>query len=99
MLLDNLITNAVEAARSKVEVWTFTEFKSGQLCAGTSVADDGSGIATDTPEQIFEPFYSTKTEGRGLGLASVLLTVKAFGGEVVVQSRPEDKVARRLGQC
>jgi len=44
------------------------------------VADDGPGIAE--PGKIFEPFYSTKPEGTGLGLSTARVIVRALGGEL-----------------
>ncbi len=53
-----------------------------------SVADTGCGMGPEALEKIFEPFYSTKFTGRGLGLAMVLGIVKAHEGAICVQSRP-----------
>ena len=52
------------------------------------IGDTGSGIAeTDLPH-IFEPFYSTKPEGSGLGLAMVYRVIQEHGGEIDVRSTP-----------
>lgn len=51
-----------------------------------SVADNGCGIAQGGIENLFDPFYSTKFTGRGLGLAVVLGMVKACSGGVKVKS-------------
>ena len=50
------------------------------------VADNGSGIDPDDIEQLFDPFFTSKFTGRGLGLAVVLGVVKAGGGAVAVTS-------------
>lgn len=50
------------------------------------VTDSGCGIADDQLERIFDPFYSTKFTGRGLGLAMVLGLIKTWGGAINVQS-------------
>jgi len=52
------------------------------------VSDDGRGIAADSLERIFDPFYTTKSHGRGLGLASVLGIVRGHGGAIRVESVP-----------
>ena len=51
------------------------------------VADAGSGIADKDIENLFDPFFSSKFTGRGLGLSVVLGIVKAHGGVVTVESR------------
>lgn len=50
------------------------------------VADTGCGMSADTVAQIFQPFFTTKATGRGLGLASVLDTARAHGGALHVSS-------------
>ncbi len=52
------------------------------------VADPGSGIPPEVLPRIFEPFFSTKFAGRGLGLAAVLGIVRAHRGTIQVESRP-----------
>ncbi|MFZ5761464.1 MAG: PAS domain S-box protein [Thermodesulfobacteriota bacterium] len=52
------------------------------------VADQGHGIAPDHLERIFDPYFSTKQAGSGLGLASSYSIVKRHGGHISVASRP-----------
>jgi two-component system, NtrC family, sensor histidine kinase PilS len=51
------------------------------------ISDTGLGIAEDDQPHIFEPFYSTKPEGSGLGLALVYRVMQDHGGHVDVKSR------------
>ena len=53
------------------------------------VADAGCGIAEENFEKIFDPFFSTKFTGRGLGLSVVLGIVRAHHGVVTVESEPD----------
>jgi signal transduction histidine kinase len=52
------------------------------------VDDDGPGMATETAEKIFDPFFSTKEGGTGLGLALTLQIVREHGGTLAVESSP-----------
>jgi PAS domain S-box-containing protein len=52
------------------------------------VADNGCGIEEGDIDSLFDPFFSTRFAGRGMGLALVLGLVKAYGGCVAVESRP-----------
>jgi len=52
------------------------------------VSDSGEGIDEETRKRIFEPFFSTKFAGRGLGLASVLGIVRGHGGAIKLLTEP-----------
>jgi len=65
----------------------FQEELSAYVCL--EVNDTGCGMTEDDINKIFDPFYSTKFTGRGLGLAMVLGTVKAHEGCIIVESTPK----------
>jgi PAS domain S-box-containing protein len=52
------------------------------------VEDTGTGLDERTRERMFEPFFTTKAAGHGLGLSSVLGTVRAHEGGIAVESKP-----------
>jgi len=52
------------------------------------VADNGCGMNEETKRRVFEPFYTTKVSGRGLGMSAVLGIIKAHGGALQCASRP-----------
>ena len=84
----NFVVNARDAIYASQRRGTITvSMKQGSDGAlRLSVADDGIGIAEDALERIFEPFYTTKQEGSGIGLSTVLMIVEARGGVIEVQS-------------
>jgi signal transduction histidine kinase len=56
--------------------------------AEIAVIDRGSGISPETMKNIFNPFFTTKPTGVGLGLAIVAKIVDQHGGKIAVESQP-----------
>lgn len=75
-LLENLIRNAVEHGGDDVTITI------GDQPDGFYVADDGQGIPPEDREQVFEPGYSTSTEGTGFGLSIIRQITEAHGWTV-----------------
>lgn len=91
----NLIRNALEATRSAgvarpVEV---SASVADERCVRIEVRDHGTGLAEDAEEKLFLPFYTTKTEGMGIGLPTCRSLIQANGGDIGFE-RPEDGGAR-----
>lgn len=84
-VLVNLIKNAMQAM-SRGGTLTL---QTGEVSDGVwvSVADTGGGIPQEQIARIFEPFYTTKKKGTGLGLMIVQRIVRAHGGKIEVESR------------
>jgi two-component system sensor histidine kinase PilS (NtrC family) len=82
----NLCLNAFEAMPGGGELRVGAEVTDGTLVV--RVTDTGEGVAPEDAAHIFEPFYSTKTSGTGLGLAMVQRIAQDHGGRVDVQSEP-----------
>ena len=57
-------------------------------CREIGVIDRGAGIAAKDRESIFNPFFTTKSNGVGLGLAIVSKIVDEHGGQIAVESEP-----------
>ncbi|MDJ0973769.1 MAG: HAMP domain-containing sensor histidine kinase [Planctomycetota bacterium] len=85
--LVNLLMNAAQAQGGvgRVTLSAGVEGRSGML----RVVDEGPGIPEDLRERVFQPFYTTKTGGTGLGLAFVRRVVEAAGGSVWVEPGDE----------
>ncbi len=99
----NLILNASEAlegapgtvavATARIQVrHASEESRDPEPCDGEyvlfEVSDDGCGMTEETKARIFEPFFSTKFLGRGMGLAAVQGIVRGAGGAISVVSAP-----------
>jgi two-component system, cell cycle sensor histidine kinase and response regulator CckA len=63
---------------------------------GIEVSDQGHGIPADQVERVFDPFYSTKSSGRGLGLPTVLGVVRGLGGGLRIDSSPDEGTTVRV---
>ena len=84
----NLIINAIDAIDGNGEVniqvgQTDTEFENEAIVI---VSDNGRGISEDDLVKVFNPFFTTRAGGTGLGLPAVRRIVRAHGGRVEVQS-------------
>jgi signal transduction histidine kinase len=80
----NLVQNALEAMPQGGTLTVAGECTPTQV--QLQVRDTGSGIPAEHISQLFEPFYTTKQEGTGLGLYIVREFITAHGGQIVVQS-------------
>jgi two-component system NtrC family sensor kinase len=61
-----------------------------------SIRDTGVGIDPETRKHLFEPFYTTKEQGGGLGLAVVYGIIRGHGGRIEVESTPGEFTLFRL---
>jgi PAS domain S-box-containing protein len=66
------------------------------FCAVIEVTDTGTGIGADQIRRIFEPFYSTKFIGRGLGLSETLGMIRSHKGAIQVKSKRGEGASFRL---
>ena len=84
-VLSNLITNAAQAMP---EGGALTIETAGGDSVWVAVADTGVGISPEHLEKIFQPLFTTKAKGIGLGLAVAKMLVEANGGVMMVESAP-----------
>ena len=84
----NLLLNAVHAVEENGNVIVQSSVDSLHNKIQVEISDNGCGIAADDIKKIFEPFYSTKAKGTGLGLAVSYGIVKNHQGDIRVYSVP-----------
>ncbi len=90
-VLINLLKNAVEALREsppseRPAIWISGEERDGQ--SRVSIRDNGPGIAPEALSEIFQPCYTTKPNGLGLGLEISRQLIVDMGGDISVRSEP-----------
>jgi len=86
----NLLRNAVEAMPDggRLDVETGLEVVRGVERISVRIVDTGSGIPPHQLDRLFQPFYTTKEGGTGLGLGLARKYLRAHGGDLVVVSTP-----------
>ncbi|WP_254693663.1 PAS domain-containing sensor histidine kinase [Shewanella sp. MEBiC00475] len=82
--VNNLVMNSIEAGATKIKV-SASETPEGLLL---DVIDNGKGLEPSMQQQILEPFFTTKSQGTGLGLAVVQSVVRNHGGHIQLSCKP-----------
>lgn len=85
-VLVNLLLNAQKATPHGGRIAIILSYDEEEACIRMKVQDDGPGIAEEIKPRIFQPFFTTRTDGTGLGLATCLKNVQYHGGSIEVQS-------------
>ncbi|MBK7862999.1 MAG: HAMP domain-containing protein [Archangiaceae bacterium] len=90
--LINLLINALQAMPTggSVTVRANPARVEGRAFAQVEVSDDGPGMTSEVEARLFQPFFTTKATGTGLGLAVVRRFVEAHSGQVTVRSKKGD---------
>jgi signal transduction histidine kinase/ActR/RegA family two-component response regulator len=100
-LVITLLVNSAEAIHERAgNIWVRTRFEPTanfeRADAVLQIEDDGEGMSEETRRRLFEPFYTTRFQGRGMGLAAAAGILRAHGAEVEVESRPEQGARFRI---
>ena len=82
----NLVRNATDAVAAKGGGRVVLRTQQRDARVMLVVEDDGTGIPAEVLPRLFDPFFSTKDRGNGLGLALTQQIVKDHGGELAVTS-------------
>lgn len=85
-ILLNLCLNAVQAMPGGGDLMISTNYNASQKEVELTIADTGIGMTQEVLSQVFQPFFTTKDKGLGLGLNIVYKTVKEHGGYVLIES-------------
>lgn len=84
----SITTEAREFDRAELRKYRLQEDRLEGTYVVLEVADTGCGLSPGQVARLFEPFFSTKSVGRGLGLCTVLAIVRAHHGLIGVESEP-----------
>jgi C4-dicarboxylate-specific signal transduction histidine kinase len=88
----NLLVNALDAMAATMEEKRRVEVWIGLAAPGwvqVSVGDTGPGISDENMTKLFQPFFTTKSGGIGMGLQICRASIEALGGELKARNRPE----------
>jgi signal transduction histidine kinase len=82
----NVILNGIEACEAGGRVEVFVDTRDGR--GVVTVRDNGRGISEDIAGRVFEPYFSTKVRGSGIGLSVSKSIVEQHGGDIRISGRP-----------
>ncbi|MCP4687387.1 MAG: PAS domain S-box protein [Desulfobacterales bacterium] len=89
-VIGNLVINAKQAmpAGGKITIVARNVEKAGKRRVKITMRDEGAGIASPHLDKIFDPYFSTREKGSGLGLASTHSIISRHNGDITVDSKP-----------
>lgn len=91
-VLINLMKNAIEAVETETGAAITLDVGKVENFVTISVIDNGNGIDEESLMNLFTPFYTTKAEGTGMGLAISKQIIDSHGGQMIVTSQPSKTV-------
>ncbi len=86
-VFNNLVINALQAMQGRGHLRVTARSDGDSVLV--EVADDGPGIPADSSEKIYDPFFTTRRDGTGLGLSVCYGIVQSLGGSIDVESEPD----------
>lgn len=86
-VVTNLVKNATQAVEDGEDPRILVKVEELEDMVSISVADNGAGIPEENKEKVFEPKFTTKSSGMGLGLAMVKNLVETYGGSINFTSK------------
>ncbi len=95
-VLVNIVKNAIEAMQDSPQPRLLIEAALDGGRVALSITDNGTGIPEDVRDQVFIPFFTTRTTGSGIGLSLSRQIMNAHGGDIVIDPRAEGTSIRLL---
>ena len=95
-IMTNLITNAIQAVKNKATPKILVIVKELEETVIIEVIDNGNGIADEDKKKIFEPRFTTKSSGMGLGLPMIKNIVEAYEGTISFESEINNKTVFKV---
>ena len=88
--LHNIIKNSIEASERGGSIYIQTEHvEEGNQKIRIEIRDQGKGIESEILAKIFEPYFTTKSRGMGLGLSIVKRIIEDHNGKILIESTPK----------
>jgi signal transduction histidine kinase len=91
--VSNIIINSIQAMPDGGELRITTARDASHKTVVIKISDTGVGIPQKNIDRLFEPYFTTKPDGTGLGLAVTYRMIEAHGGEIRVESQEEQGAA------
>jgi two-component system nitrogen regulation sensor histidine kinase NtrY len=85
--LTNVVENALHAMPGGGRLTIAVDYRETQSAIGVAISDTGAGMDDEAVKRMFEPYFSTKARGTGLGLTIAKRNVELNGGTISVESR------------
>jgi two-component system sensor histidine kinase AtoS len=92
----NLIINGIQAIEAEGEISIATDMNQTENLVWISIRDTGAGIKPENLKRLFDPFFTTREKGTGLGLPVVHKIVDLHGGHIEVESQPGEGAIFRV---
>ena len=86
LALLNLVNNSIEAIENKIGIIVFETTKNALNKIVLTITDNGSGMSEENRRRLFEPYFTTKRNGMGLGMVSTLNILQSHNASVIVES-------------
>ncbi|AEG60943.1 two-component system sensor histidine kinase AtoS [Desulforamulus ruminis] len=87
-VLMNILYNAVQSMPKGGEVRVSTGYLAEEKMTFIDIEDTGCGVSEEITEKLFDPFFTTRAKGTGLGLTIAHEIVRAHGGRIEIKSKP-----------